>query len=300
VSCQPECHGPFARIVILGAGAVGLLMSKVLTAPERQILLYDLCPKVGVRSGDASNPDEELTAELRHADLVILSLPQPAITAALPTVSQLVAATTLMVETGSVKSPLTAVVDSASTGVEIVGINPMFAPSLGFAGQNVVMIQHRPGPRAALFAHFLSAWGATTTTLTAEQHDQLTALGQNAVHCVLLALGMTLARCAPDSKTLLQTATPPLRALLLLLGRMLRQSPEVYWDIQTANPFAKSARAVLLNSLGDLDQIVASNSGHAAFHAELSALAENLLPVLSSSTATSDEMLRAIPATAFI
>ncbi len=52
-------------------------------------------------------------------------------------------------------------------------------------------------------------------------------------------------------------APPPHLTLLALLARIAGGTPEVYWDIQSANPHAASARAALAGSLWRLAAMVA-------------------------------------------
>ena len=44
-----------------------------------------------------------------------------------------------------------------------------------------------------------------------------------------------------------------------MLARMVSAEPEVYRDIQCSNPFASEARSLLLESMQDLDRLIASN-----------------------------------------
>ena len=68
-------------------------------------------------------------------------------------------------------------------------------------------------------------------------------------------------------------ASPPFRVVLLLLVRMLGQSPLVYWDIQTGNPFAAQARTTLSGCLSEILRICAPSGAYGDFQAALAELA---------------------------
>jgi 4-amino-4-deoxyprephenate dehydrogenase len=284
----------FSRTLVLGAGALGTLLVERLRPHSARLRVYDIRPRDGVVRADAERPEGELLADLQDADLVILALPEEALRGALAAIYGLLPPSSLIVETGSVKTSLLATLEGAAPGAELMGLNPLFGPSLDFAGQSAAVIEHRKGPRGELFKQCLRHWQTTIVELTAEQHDRLTAITQAAVHCALITFGAVLTASGSSSDALLRTATPPCHALLLLLGRILLQNPEVYWDIQTANPFAAAARASMSESLAKLDRIVSRADRYPDFEAMLAEMAGALRGVLPGSFVTSDRMLLAI------
>jgi prephenate dehydrogenase len=92
--------------------------------------------------------------------------------------------------------------------------------------------------------------------LSAEQHDRYAALLQTVTHAAILAFGLALRRLDYDLETVLPVMTPPHRALLALLARILSASPEVYWDIQVQNPCAPEARQALESGLQELSRLI--------------------------------------------
>ena len=57
----------------------------------------------------------------------------------------------LLVDTLSVKSRFAQALEGVATQAELLGINPMFAPSLGFAGRSVVAVPYAARDRADAF-----------------------------------------------------------------------------------------------------------------------------------------------------
>jgi 4-amino-4-deoxyprephenate dehydrogenase len=282
----------FESTIIIGAGAVGGLCARQLARHSRRMRLYDSNGGSSAHTSDVLRPTFGLTTDLSSAELVVLALPERVLLQALPVVSRLAAPTALIVETGSIKTPLLKAVAECAPGPGIVGINPLFGPSLDFAGQNVALTMFRGGGRATTFAACIRSWRANLTELSPEEHDRFTAFTQVAIHCALLASG-ALASSAQDPQALLRVATPPFRAILCLLGRMLRQNPEVYWDIQANNPFAAEARAALQREVAALDGLI-KHGNSADFAARLAQLTTALDGVVPASLAESDAMLAAL------
>lgn len=213
-------------------------------------------PRWAYLSDDVTAPSAPLRKEISAADLVLLALPEPVICAVLASLSETMATDALLVDTSSVKS---GVVAAAPVGRPMVSINPMFAPSLGMAGRPVAAVVLHGGDRAEDLLATLAAWGARVVTMTAAEHDRLVAASQAMTHAAVLGFGMALTRLDLPVATLAATAPPPHQTLLALLARVLSNSPEVYWDIQAANPYAQQARAALADGLRELAQLVADD-----------------------------------------
>jgi 4-amino-4-deoxyprephenate dehydrogenase len=150
----------------------------------------------------------------------------------------------------SVKGPVVRLFDAHADRVEILSINPMFAPALGWSGHPVAVIEvGQAGPKGRSFQQLLSSWGASVEIVSADEHDRLTAAVQVATHAATLAFGATLLSLGYNAETAMRVATPPHRLLLTLLNRMVTQNPEVYWDIQAYHPHAALVRQSLIKAL---------------------------------------------------
>ncbi len=90
-------------------------------------------------------------------------------------------------------------------------------------------------------------------------HDRLMATLQTLVHGAVLAFGDVLCDASLDIDALLALASPPFRVMFALLARMTRNHPDVYWEIQTQNPYAREARHALTAALARLEQTCATH-----------------------------------------
>jgi prephenate dehydrogenase len=159
----------------------------------------------------------------------------------------------LLADTLSVKTPFAQAALAVDAPVELLSLNPMFAPALGFSGHAVAAVELRPGPRSRALLALLREQAAIVPLADAAAHDRMTAALQVAVHAGALGFGLALAQLDADLDALLPAAPPPFLAQLALLARIADGSPETYADIQRANPFAAEARAALADALAQLD-----------------------------------------------
>src|SRR5690606_5292209 len=115
------------------------------------------------------------------------------------------------------------------------------------------------GPLGSRLIDAMKAAGATIVTLSAEAHDRQTAAIQAATHAAILAFAMTLDTMGYRPSDTPALWAPPHATLLALVARIVSGEPEVYRDIQVANPFAEEARAALGRASAELSRIVSTN-----------------------------------------
>jgi 4-amino-4-deoxyprephenate dehydrogenase len=169
----------------------------------------------------------------------------------------------------------------------------MFAPSLGFAGHPVASVIVRNGPRGRALRDLIEQWGARLVTVTADQHDRMSAASQALTHAAVLAFGAALAELKVDITDLDRIAPPPHAALLSLLARIASGAPEVYWDVQAANPHAPAARRALAHGVSQLTDVV-EDGDRAAFGDLLDRLRGVLGPLQGAYRERSAKALRAM------
>jgi prephenate dehydrogenase len=252
-------------VVAGGAGAVGTLFVELLTAAGAEVHVAD-----SAAGADITAPDALLAAELAVADVVVLAVPEPVALQALGPVAAALSPGALLVDTLSVKSRYAAAAAAVRSDVELLGLNPMFAPSLGFPDRPVAAVELRGGPRTGELLNLLTGAGARVVRVTADRHDRLAAATQALTHAAVLSFGAALAELGVTADELAALAPPPHATLLALLARIAGGTPEVYWDVQSANPFAETARDAL--RAGTATLAAAVGAGEAEFTDLLSAL----------------------------
>lgn len=198
--------------------------------------------------------------DFKEFDLVILALPETAALTVLQDLKKWLNSDTLVVDTLSVKSTICSKVESLALDVEYLSINPMFAPSLGFSNQTVVVVPLQTGDKTSIFLSLLRNWGATVKELTANEHDRATAQLQSLTHSTIMAFGLALIKGGYDIKQLLSIAPPPHKVMLSLIARIISGSPDVYREIQISNPYASNVRENLADSVNLIDNLIAQGS----------------------------------------
>jgi prephenate dehydrogenase len=265
-----------SAVVLGAAGGFGRLFTTML---GDDVLGVDLA---GDRRGDATDPDGQTLSLVRRAGCVVLCLPEAAALKAIDRLLSELATGALLVDTLSVKTPVADRINRDD--VEVLSLNPLFAPDLGFRGQNVAAVEIRPGPRSRALVAQLQGAGATVVTVTADEHDRRAALAQVAPHAALLAYGRCLVAADHDPAF----STPPQRALLALLARVVTHDPEVYRRIQADNPHAREARAALA---GALEEVGAATADPASFEALVASIRQALEPALGDLAERSRRLL---------
>ena len=298
--------GTIGRVVIAGgSGAVGSLFAEQLSESGNDVVIVDRAipgPTHRVTRfvrGDISDPGAEVADVVRSADAVLLCVPEPAALVAIGRLVATVRPDALIVDTSSVKSTVVRALQEVTMiagGVEALSLNPMFAPALGFAGHPVASVVVRDGRRGRALHNLIEEWGARVENVTADQHDRLSAATQALTHAAVIAFGAALAELNVDIADLDRIAPPPHAALLSLLARITSGAPEVYWDVQAANPYAPAARHALSRGVSQLADVVDSDDA-AAFGDLLDRLSGVLGPLRGAYRERSAKALRAMTPT---
>lgn len=263
-------------VVVGGAGAVGSLLVQLLRGDGIAVTIVDVHARpdaaAPVTVGDITEPDERLASVLATAATVILAVPE---SVALAADLSAVRSDALLVETLSVKSGFASHLNNADHLGAAVGINPMFAPSLGMSGRPVAAVVHRQGPPVDAFLESIARWGGRVVVLDAARHDRLAAATQALTHASVLAFGLALAELDLPFVEIDAVAPPPHTTMLAVLARITGGEPEVYWDVQAGNPHAAEARAALRRATRQVSETV--DSGSEAEFARLLTQAETAL-----------------------
>ncbi|MEV5944133.1 prephenate dehydrogenase/arogenate dehydrogenase family protein [Streptomyces sp. NPDC051994] len=257
---------PRRCVVVGGSGAVGGMFLQLLRTTAHELCVIDtVAPGADTASDSiawltadvtALDPGDEAARRIAAADLLMLAVPEPVALAAARPVTALMRPGAVLVDTLSVKGRLFTELARCPEGTEQVSVNPMFAPSLGITGRTVAAVVLREGPGTTAFLDLIEQWGGQLLVVAPYEHDRVTAITQALTHAAVLAFGFALCEAPVTITQLTAAAPPPHTALLSLLARMAGGTPEVYWDIQSANPHAVQARHALVKGLRQLADLV--------------------------------------------
>ncbi|HET9059456.1 MAG TPA: prephenate dehydrogenase dimerization domain-containing protein [Acidimicrobiales bacterium] len=251
-------------VVAGGLGGVGSLFVQLLLGTGARVSVVDpLCSANGAGAqgalyyrGDVATPGPAVREQLRAADIVVLAIPEPAAVASLATLTSTMRPGALLADTLSVKTPYLQALGRTAQALEILSLNPMFAPSLDMATRPVAVVSAACGPLSEALVGLLARQGARVVPLGADEHDRLMSAAQALTHAAVLSFGIALAQLGVELDALQRIAPPPHATMLALLARMCSSVPQTYWDIQAENPFAPAARRALAEACQELSRMV--------------------------------------------
>jgi len=209
---------------------------------------------------DALTIDEPYRKLIQHADCIVLCLPDEATQLAVPLVAAEMTAGALLTDVLSVKTHVARVMSQQRDDIEMVSLHPMFAPSVDFLNQNVVVVPVRPGPKSDEVRNWLDKWKSNVTEMTPDEHDRTASLTQTATHTAVLAFGLALLSSGYDPQQAEKTSTPAHRSLLAQLARIAGSDPEVYWKILHDNPNYSAVLDRVAAAVDELRTLAASGS----------------------------------------
>jgi chorismate mutase/prephenate dehydrogenase len=229
-----------SAVVIGGAGRMGRWLRHFLTALGYATGVID----------PAAPPDDEAWArrQLPAAELIICSIP-PAAIAKLYNEFAAGPPAGVVVDIASIKTPVIGPIRTLqAAGVRVASIHPMFGPSaVLLRDADVVICDTGDAEAMATVEALFQPTTARLVRLPLADHDRIMADLLSLAHATAIAFALSL----PKTEHPVRSTT--FQALEALAAAVVRESPEVYHEIQTGNPHALEA----LNNLRlALDRIV--------------------------------------------
>jgi prephenate dehydrogenase len=184
--------------IVLGSlGQMGMLISRSLRESGIMVTQVDARPRNNVDGmpflqSDVAAFESSLRTVIASADCLCVCLPETAALASASRLAEVMPSGSLWVDTLSVESGIVRALEPEAGRLQVLSINPMFAPVMGWAGGAVAVIDAAAGPKSAFFQKLLSLWGARLEVTGTEEHDRLTAAIQVATHAAVLSFGVTL------------------------------------------------------------------------------------------------------------
>jgi chorismate mutase/prephenate dehydrogenase len=237
-----------SAVVIGGAGRMGRWLQRFLTA---------LGYRTGVIDPAASPSDDALARQLLpRAELVMCSVPPAAIAEVYVALAANPPAG-VVVDIASIKTPVIGPIRSLQkVGVRVASIHPMFGPSaVLLRDADVVICDTGDTEATSMVERLFQPTTARLVHLALADHDRIMADLLSLAHATAIAFSLSL----PAAEHAVHSTT--FQALEALAAAVVRESPEVYYEIQTGNPHSMEALERL--RIG-LDRIVAAIKSHDA------------------------------------
>ncbi len=239
-------------VVVGGAGRMGRWLDRFLAAQGYRTHVLDPAPHPG---GD--DPAAARRA-LPDADLVVCCTP-PMATVSLYDAWVEAPPSGVIVDIASIKTPLVEPIRRLQrAGGRVASIHPMFGPSIALLRDADVVVcdtgDHDAG--AAVEALF-EPTEARLVRLPLEEHDRLMADLLSLAHVSAIAFALA---CPQDEHPVRSTT---FRALESLAATVVRESPDVYYEIQAMNPHSADVLDRLRAALDRIVEAVATRDAGA-------------------------------------
>ena len=167
---------------------------------------------------------------------------------------------------GSLKSPLRAgLLTLRSHGCKVTSLHPMFGPDTELlSGRHVIFVDL--GNVAALEAaqQLFAATMAERIVMSLDEHDRLIAYVLGLSHALNIAFFTALAESGEAAPRLARLSSTTFDAQLDVASRVARESPDLYYEIQSLNDYGAESLEALSQAVERIRTAVLSQD-HAAF-----------------------------------
>ncbi len=187
--------------------------------------------------------------EAASCQFVLLAVPISEVPVALAEVVPFMRPGALLMDACSVKMvPMEWMLSTAPDEIEVLGTHPLFGPDSGRGGIAGLTMALCPGRtrRTPAVRRFLESMGLNVVITTAEEHDRQMANAQALSH--FIARGLAGAGIEEQELT-----TPSFVELLKIMKTLMKDSSELFHDMNHYNPFAVEARGRFMEALHKLD-----------------------------------------------
>ncbi len=230
--------------IIGGTGQMGQLFKRVFEKNSYKVLIASRSTKLTI---------EECTS---RADVVIITVPINVTVDTIKKTGAFVKEDALLMDLTSLKKePVKAMLSYSKAAV--IGMHPVFGPTVSsFKNQTFVLTPARPQNWLPWLENFLKKEGAKIKITTAEKHDSMMAVIQGMTHFSTLAVANAMKELGIDIKESLQYTSPIYKLRMDMVGRILNQDPNLYADIEIANPESKKTIKQYIKSAKKLQKII--------------------------------------------
>ena len=173
---------------------------------------------------------------VKKADVIVFAVAVKRTAETISSVMKYTREDQLLMDITSVKQP--AISAMLKGKAQVVGLHPMFAPSVSFDGQTIVVCPARlTEPRwKTWLVNMLAATGSVCKWSTAEEHDRFMVTVQVSSQSANFVSALLVTLTGVDVSESLTFTSPYYKLMFSLMGRLLTQDPGLYGSIFMQNP----------------------------------------------------------------
>jgi len=262
---QEERHyssyaGDAERILVVGGrGQMGRWFARFFANQGHRVLVYD--PQAGVDDFETAS---SLAAGLAQASLAVVATPLRSVAGVLEEIVDLGFAGTVF-DIASLKGHLAPTFARLrQRGIAATSLHPMFGPGALILSDKVICLCDTGAPEATARVEALFRdTAATLVRLSLEEHDRIAAYVLGASHLVNLLFARVLEQSGLPLEVLEQVGSTTFHGQMATTATVVRNDPEMYFDIQRLNPDTPQVHAAFARALADWTRAVESGDGAA-------------------------------------
>lgn len=238
------------RLLILGGtGETGSWFARYFRDKGFDVAVWGPSGKTGVAASLRVRYAADMINEAEQSDIVLLSVPIERTVEVIRQVAPHMRPGSLLMDVTSLKSePMKAMIEHAPQGVEVVGMHPMFGPTMPTLKGQTIILTPAAGRTDTWLPRIRSLFesdGARIEVLGPEEHDEIMAVVQALTHFAYIGIGATLQALDFDVEKSRKFMSPVYEIMIDFVGRILDQNPELYVSIQK-NPKAMLVRQTFI------------------------------------------------------
>jgi chorismate mutase/prephenate dehydrogenase len=247
-------------LVIGGAGLMGRWFVEFLSSQGFAVQVAD----PAATNGSVGCVDDWRKTDLAH-DFIVLATPL-SVTDAILRELALRRPPGVIFDIGSLKSPLRAgLLALRSHGCKVASAHPMFGPDTELlSGRHVIFVDLGCAEALAAVQALFAPTMAEQVVMSLDDHDRLIAYVLGLSHALNIAFFTALAESGEAAPRLARLSSTTFDAQLDVASRVARDSPELYYEIQSLNDYGAESLEALSQAVERLRTAVLSRD-HAAF-----------------------------------
>lgn len=246
-------------LVIGGAGLMGRWFVEFLSSQGFAVEVADPAGAAG-----AGCVDDWRKTDLLH-DFIVLATPLGVTDAILRDLA-LRRPPGVIFDIGSLKSPLrSGLLALRSHGCKVTSVHPMFGPDTELlSGRHVIFVDLGSAPALEAVKELFAPTMAEQVVMSLDDHDRLIAYVLGLSHALNIAFFTALAESGEAAPRLARLSSTTFDAQLDVATRVARESPDLYYEIQSLNDYGAESLEALSQAVERIRTAVLTQD-HAAF-----------------------------------
>jgi chorismate mutase/prephenate dehydrogenase len=246
-------------LVIGGAGLMGRWFVEFLSSQGFAVEVADPAGAAG-----AGCVDDWRKTDLLH-DFIVLATPLGVTDSILRDLA-LRRPPGVIFDIGSLKSPLrSGLLALRSHGCKVTSVHPMFGPDTELlSGRHVIFVDLGSAPALEAVKELFAPTMAEQVVMSLDDHDRLIAYVLGLSHALNIAFFTALAESGEAAPRLARLSSTTFDAQLDVATRVARESPDLYYEIQSLNDYGAESLEALSQAVERIRTAVLTQD-HAAF-----------------------------------